>query len=116
MHGRFWTYRATAPGERTGNGYLPGVTTLADMFGNISLFGRPRKGESVPGWVRRKVAALLDSHGVVCNSDADYRAGGPAYILPWWRRDGYIIRVVPVTGERGCYRVSVYPGVDLVKR
>lgn len=108
MHGKFFSYAAErcAGGELgpSGNGYLGTSVLGEDRDGNIWLYGRPRKGEGVSGWIRRQVVEALES--------APDRLGA----RPWWKRQEYTVVVVEDYGMRGQYMVSVNPyRVDLIK-
>lgn len=126
MYGRFWSYAPTrcADGSMgaSANGHLPGIRLADDQFGNIWLYGRPRRGESVPEWIRRKVSDELDNHGPVWR---EARTDGQGFILeygqyvkPWFvDPNARVVTVREEFGERGCYVVEVYPyKVELVKR
>jgi hypothetical protein len=98
MHGKFSSYRAVrcADGSMgpSANGYL-GANLGEDSDGNVWLYGRPRKGESVKDWIRRGVEDQL----------AVEAAKNSAV---WWARYRWHVSVAPEFGTPGEYSVHVY--------
>lgn len=124
MYGKFWSYAPVrcADGAMgpSGNGALPGVQA-EDRFGNVHLYGRPRKGEGVKGWIRRQVADALDCSGAVWvapvkDGQGFYLHHG-YYMMPWFADpNARVITVDETPGFPGEYRVGVHRYVvDMVK-